>query len=172
MRWQRSTTVSQCNTMRWELSPTVWQRNTTHWQRSTMDWNCVSMHWQRTTTHLQCIDNELRRIFKAQRVCVDFSYARFSQIGSQMCEWTVICTLDTRLGERASANVQPCSDYQNYGGKFLCQLQKINSCNLTGHCRKKKQIMHSVLPVKCDKMHWLCSKHTGLCRNFNSLQNW
>ena len=84
MWWQRSTTVWQRNTMRWGLSPTGWQRNTTHWQRSTTDWKCVSMRWQRTTTHLQCIDNGLQRIFKAQRVFVDFPYAGFSQIGSHL----------------------------------------------------------------------------------------
>ena len=82
MKSKASTTIWQCNTMCWERSTTRWQRNTTHWQRSTTGWNWDTMRWQRNKMHLQCIDNELQRVFKTQRFCVDFSYARFSQIGS------------------------------------------------------------------------------------------
>ena len=71
--------------MRWERSTTGWQRNTTRWQRGTTGWNCDTMRWQRNSTHLQCIDNELQCVFKTQCFCVDFSYAGFSQIGSQLC---------------------------------------------------------------------------------------
>ena len=117
MRWQRSTTVWQRNTMRWELSPTGWQRNTTHWQRSTTDWKCVSMRWQRTTTHLQCIDNGLQRIFKAQRVFVDFPYAGFSQIGSHILKtWITSAGLYIRAGSRRTS---PAS-LPGFAGYFHC----------------------------------------------------
>ena len=48
--------------------------------------------------HLQCIDNELQHVFKAQRVCVDFSSARFSQIGSQMFLGLVIFYSESLTG--------------------------------------------------------------------------
>ena len=55
------------------------------------------MRWQWTTTHLQCIDNGLQCLFKAQRVCVDFSYAGFLQIGSHIVLVGEVFTVERRV---------------------------------------------------------------------------
>ena len=126
MKSKASTTICQCNTMRWERSTTGWQRNTTHWQRSTTGWNCDKMRWQRNTTHLQCIDNELQRVFKTQRFCVDFSYAGFSQIGSQ-----IIFSCNTPHWCGTTVSLETYCKHRRISHTFLLKIYVLNwACGL------------------------------------------
>lgn len=47
------------------------------WQRSTTGWNYDTMCWQRHTMHLQHIGNQLQPIFVGLRICIDFSPQSF-----------------------------------------------------------------------------------------------